>query len=666
MQAHSFGEPMRQVELELIIETIPDAVVVVDRGGRIFFANRAAETVLGLSRGEITVRTYNAPEWKIMTVEGKPFPEGELPFDLVIRNGKPVYEIELAIKRPDGKQVILSVNAAPARDVKGNIISVVVSFTDITKRKMTELALQESESKFRAIVEQSTYGIGMGTPDGIFVLYNKALEEIFGYTMDEVNRLGGWLRVLYPEPEEREKHKELDMLALKEQLAYVEYLVTRKDGRRIWVSSSVRPITIRGQSYLIGITEDITLRKQAEELSNALNNINAAIITTFDADEIMSTVVNESVKAIGTEEAGIILREEKYWVYKQLYGAPEEFLGARLTEEEIKLAALVIETKQPVVSNDAFSDERFDPEYMKRINMRSFLAVPLVIHGNVIGIIYYGYHSAVTPFTTAQVDFAAKLGIMTSFALENAHLYSLKKNIADTLQETLLTVPAHIEGIEFSHLYRPATEVARIGGDFYDIFTLKEGKVGIAVGDISGTGVQAAILASMVKNAIRAYAYEDISPAQVMAKTNELVRGTTGPGLFVSAFFGILDIATGLLIYCSAGHPPAILKRNTSEVALLITSSPIIGAFSALNFIDDEVTLKLGDTVVLYTDGVTEARCRNGRFFGEEQLVGLVRSLAASISIKDIPKAIFDAVIECSGAIISDDIVILSFKLANR
>lgn len=430
---------------------------------------------------------------------------------------------------------------------------------------------------------------------------------------------------------------------------------------------STRTVTIRGKDNFVGIVEDITPRRQAEELSDTLNHINAAVISTLDADEIIGTVVNESGGAINSEEAGIILREGNYWVYKQLYGAPEGLLGTRLTDDEIKkYTVLVVETKQPVVSNDTYHDERFYPDVMRRIGIRSLLAVPLVIHGNVIGILYYAYRSAAIPFTAAQVDFAAKLGTLTSFALENSHLYSLRKEVADTMQETLLTVPAHIEGVEFSPLYRAATEVARVGGDFYDIFALKGNKVGIAVGDISGMGVQAAILASMVKNAFRAYAYEGDSPAQVMAKTNELIRETMGPGLFVTAFFGILDIESGGLTYCSAGHPPAILKRKTLEATLLITSSPILGAFPGLNFIDDEETLEQGDAAVLYTDGVTEARCRDGRLFGEEQLVGLMKSLEASVSVKDIPKVILDAVTECTGGIISDDIIILSFGLANR
>lgn len=506
----------------------------------------------------------------------------------------------------------------------------------------------------------------MGGLDGILVSANKALEDIFGYTKDEINQMGGFFEVAYPVPEERERVRKMAERSMRAQVSYVKIPMVRKDGRRIWVSVSTRTVTIRGKDHFVGIVEDITLRKQAEELSDALNRINASVIATLDPDEIMSTVVNESVKVIGSEAAGIFLREGNFWVHKHLYNFHPELLGVRLTDEEVKYAMLAVETKQPVVSNDAYHDERFDPDLMRRLSIRSFLGVPLVIHGNVIGLLFYSKLSSAIPFTAAQVDFAAKLGTLTSFALENARLYSLKREVADTMQETLLTVPAHIEGIEFSHLYRPATEVARIGGDFYDIFMLKEGKVGVSVGDISGTGVQAATLASMVKNAIRAYAFEGASPAQVMAKTNELIRGTAGPGLFVTAFFGILDTRTGRLIYCSAGHPPAILKRKPSEVALLITSSPILGAFSALNFIEDEVILGKGDVVILYTDGVTEARCKNGRFFGEEQLVRLVRSLTASTPTKEIPNVIFNTVTECAGGIVSDDIVVLSFGLANR
>jgi len=946
MHARDFGEPMRQAEFELIIETIPDAVVLVDRGGRITFANRAAETILGLSRGEITARTYDAPEWKLETVDGKPFPQGRLPFDLVMRYGKPVYEAELSIERPDDKRVTLSVNASPVLDGKGDIVSVVHSFTDITKRKTTEQALQESEQRFRKLLEEidlvalisdtqgkiifankflldligrtreaivgkdmfdvlvaedqreelrrtfidaiargelpSRYEYQIVTEpcecrivsfssvflrdaegnitgvasigedvteqrraaeevresrrqvldilesisDGFFALDNdwrftyvnhkaaqlirrrreellfrniwEAVPETVGTKFDEeyhraveektpvtfeafYSPLNKWFEVhAYPygnglsvymsditerkkaeealkESENRywtlfehspvalweqdasgvkayvdelkrqgvkdfgayfEEHPEVtaEMLAAikiidvnratlelygagskeefignfeatftKEGLdAAKEFLISYAERDEVKFEAEFTSRTLKGETLYVSVvsfippgyeetrskvfiaTVDITLRKQAEELSDVLNRINAAIIATLDPDEIMGTVIDESVQAIGAEQAGIVLREGSYWAFKQVYGIPDEFSGARLTDEEIRYALLILGTKQPVVSDDAFNDERFDPEYMRRTGARSFLAVPLELHGNVIGILFYAYSSAAVPFTRAQIDFATKLGASMSLALENARLYSIKKDVADTMQETLLTVPAHIEGIEFSQLYRQAAEATRVGGDFYDIFSIKDGKVGISVGDIAGTGVQAGILASMVKNAIRAYAYENSSPAQVMAKTSELVRGTTDPGLFVTAFFGILDVETGGLVYCSAGHPPAILKRETLEATLLITSSPVLGAFPALNFIDDEAMLRQGDVVVLYTDGVTEARCRNGMLFGQEQLIELMKSLQASVSIKDMPKLIFNAVMDCTGGTISDDIIALAFGLARR
>jgi PAS domain S-box-containing protein len=113
MQPDSLEEPIRQSECELIIETIPDAVMIVDHSGIITVANRIAETILGVSCSEMYTRTYDAPVWNITTVEGNFFSEDKLSVSLVLKYGKPVYGAELAIEHPNKKRVILSVNAVP-------------------------------------------------------------------------------------------------------------------------------------------------------------------------------------------------------------------------------------------------------------------------------------------------------------------------------------------------------------------------------------------------------------------------------------------------------------------------------------------------------------------------------------------------------------------------
>lgn len=124
--------------LARIVETMADGLAILDREGHITFANAAAESILGLSRSEITRRTYKDSAWKTTTEEGKPIPEEDLPFVRVMRTGKPVYGAEQAVERPDGTRVILSINAAPLCDATGATEGVIASLTDITERKQTE------------------------------------------------------------------------------------------------------------------------------------------------------------------------------------------------------------------------------------------------------------------------------------------------------------------------------------------------------------------------------------------------------------------------------------------------------------------------------------------------------------------------------------------------
>ncbi len=236
------------------------------------------------------------------------------------------------------------------------------------------------------------------------------------------------------------------------------------------------------------------------------------------------------------------------------------------------------------------------------------------------------------------------------------------RTVADILQETLLEIPEKIKGVDFGHLYRSATEEAKIGGDFYDIFELNNNKVGIVVGDVSGKGIRAAALASLVKDTIKAYSYQDISPAAVMEKTNELIRKFSPQRIFVTVFFGILNTNTGKLTYCNAGHPTAILSRSIAEAEVLKANSTVIGVFEKEQYLEDTDHMHFGDILAIYTDGVTEARCNNG-FFGEDRLLSLVKAYA-SMETKELPEAIFNKIMECSEGKLTDDIVLLTISRA--
>jgi len=240
-------------------------------------------------------------------------------------------------------------------------------------------------------------------------------------------------------------------------------------------------------------------------------------------------------------------------------------------------------------------------------------------------------------------------------------LYSAQRTISDTLQEAILISPQKIEGISFGHIYHSATEATKIGGDFYDIFEMEHDKVGIMVGDVSGKGLEAAAVTSLVKNTVKAYSYEETSPALILKKADRVLRKGIDTSCFITLFLGILDTKTGNLIYCSGGHPPAIIKRANSDISLLATSSGPIGILPEPEFIDERQTLKRGDILVLYTDGITEAR-RGRAFFGEEKLVNLLTRLKEP-SVKKLPRLIFNEVIDYTEGTLQNDVVLLTVAL---
>jgi len=398
-------------------------------------------------------------------------------------------------------------------------------------------------------------------------------------------------------------------------------------------------------------------RTRAKELSDALNDINSAISSTFDANVIMQKAVAEAAMGIGSERGVILLREADHWTVGYAYGFPEEMMGRKLTDNQAKHAVLASRVRKPVTIDDVRGDERVNHELMDRLEIRSLLVVPLVVRNDVIGALCFCYHSGPVTFNDAQVDFANKLASSVSLALENARLYEAERNIADTLQEALLSVPEHMVGIKYGYLYRSATEVARVGGDFFDIFELEHGKAGIVIGDVSGSGIEAAALTAVVKNTIKAHAYESNAPALVMAKTNDLVVKVTPSSTFVTVFFGVFETDTGELTYCSAGHLPAIVKRKEAGIELLAKQSPMIGAFPELHYEDNREVLNEGDILVLNTDGVIEAR-RNGELFGMESLVEFIKNLPP-IPAEEVPQAIFNKIIDFSAGELLDDMALL-------
>lgn len=230
--------------------------------------------------------------------------------------------------------------------------------------------------------------------------------------------------------------------------------------------------------------------------------------------------------------------------------------------------------------------------------------------------------------------------------------------LARTLQQTLIPpVPPEIAGLELAAAYRPAGAGDEVGGDFYDVFQLGPGEWVLVLGDISGKGVEAAVVTSLVRHTVRALAVSERSPRKLLDQLNTILLSSTHDRFCTLLVLRLRQDAQGWRASASAGgHPLPFLLRPGQQPEPLGRHGTIVGVVDPAQFFDTEVVLGPGESLFLYTDGVTEAR-GDGDFFGEERLV---EALARTRGLDERVRGILDQVLEFQGNVPRDDIALLA------
>ena len=229
------------------------------------------------------------------------------------------------------------------------------------------------------------------------------------------------------------------------------------------------------------------------------------------------------------------------------------------------------------------------------------------------------------PLSDIELDFLDRVMLLVHSLAVGAEESQQNKHISQALQSGMKNDLQQVEGISAEGIYSSATADAFVGGDFYSMIKLPGRRACIIMGDVSGKGIEAASISSAVKTALSAYAWEGRTPARMVATLNEFLLGFSRVETFATLFVGIVDLATSSLMYCSAGHPPAILvSAQSGEAELLDVQSGVVGAFHDMEYKNGTVRLNEGDILLLYTDGTTEARSPEGAFFGETGLRDMI------------------------------------------
>ncbi|MFC4533926.1 PP2C family protein-serine/threonine phosphatase [Sphaerisporangium dianthi] len=294
------------------------------------------------------------------------------------------------------------------------------------------------------------------------------------------------------------------------------------------------------------------------------------------------------------------------------------------------------------------------------------LAFPLVARGRSLGMMCLG-RAGRFPDDAAQL--AEDLGRRAALAMDNARLYAQQADANRALQRSLLPpgTPAETPGLDYSVVYEPAGENNEVGGDFYDLFTIGEGTWRFAIGDVCGTGPQAAAVTGLARHTLRLLAREGYDVTAVVSRLNQAILEEGERARFLTLLHGeIRRTGDGLdLSLISAGHPEALRLRPSGVVEAVVSSQSLLGVFPEAQFTADHVRLEPGDVLLGVTDGVTERRS-GGRLLDDEG--GLAKLLAECVDLsaravaERIRRAVQDFAIEPS----ADDLAILVLRAEPR
>ncbi|MFE6522571.1 SpoIIE family protein phosphatase [Streptomyces sp. NPDC057794] len=292
------------------------------------------------------------------------------------------------------------------------------------------------------------------------------------------------------------------------------------------------------------------------------------------------------------------------------------------------------------------------------------VVLPLVARNRVIGMLTLG-KPADEHFRQEILELAEDLSRRAALALDNARLYSERTAISQSLQRSLLPpeLPT-IEGVEVEVIYRAAGEGNEVGGDFYDVFPIRDGAYGFAIGDVCGTGPNAAAVTGLARHALRLLAREGLSGPTVLERLNSAILDEGARSRFLTLLYGEMrpqeDGSAELKVVC-AGHPLPLRLRQDGTVEPAAEPQPLLGVIEDLELYEQTVTLDPGDVLLCVTDGVTERR-EGTRMLGDDGLADVLTA-CTGLTAGAVAARIMRAVERFASDAPSDDMAILAMRV---
>lgn len=447
----------------------------------------------------------------------------------------------------------------------------------------------------------------------------------------------------------------------------------------IYVSNGFGPlvifgIAILGVSLILNrrVSMSQQLQRQVAQLS-ALNEIGRAISATVDIPHLMEAIYRESGKVIDTTNFYIALytaeRDEVSLSLAVTDGQltapqPPSRGGTGLTEH-------VIRTRAPLLLPDSVT-ERARALGIQPVGRppQCWLGVPMIAGERVVGMIAAQSYESPGAFTREHVDILTTIAAQAAIAIQNARLLEavaqqerLRQELAlaRTIQQSLLPAPPQIPGLFIAGRCLPAQET---GGDLFDFIPIDASHLGVAIGDVAGKGVPAALLMTTVRIMLRAHAQRQLDPAPVLEAVNRALYGDTRGKAYVSLCYCILDMRAWTLTFANAGHLSPLLCGERQAPTFLDHAGHLpLGSQADVRYASHTYPLLPGQAVLLYTDGVVEARDAQRRLLGFEKLQAVVAHQPG----EQLIDTILDQVAQFAGPIpLQDDLTLVVVQRTER
>lgn len=403
------------------------------------------------------------------------------------------------------------------------------------------------------------------------------------------------------------------------------------------------------------------LENWVQDLS-LIMRVTDAISPSLTLDETLEALARETASALGVDICAIFVPNKLGSLVMRGCSTPDiaPLANTSLSPKQTETGRAFTEKRTVVCRDTSRSRFALTRRIAREMGMRSLLSTPLLVGDRAIGAITV-YTSEPRQFTPREIGLLTSIGLHTAVIVRNASLYSRESSIAETLQSSLVSaVPEECRGLRFASRYFPASDEARIGGDFFDVTQLPNGKVGVMIGDVSGKGLEAAIHLAACKYMMKSLMYANPdNPAVVLTELNNTLNYYFNMSFFVTVFYGVIDPEEGVIEYANAGHVPALLITDGGKLHSMLSGTGIpAGSGYDCHYGIHRVRVSPTDTLLLYTDGIIDIKTETGTLGveGLHQLVFEIGGLPAPKLVEQICSRLSDN----KYAIQNDDMAILA------